>query len=509
MPLITYFKIIEASKAGIIPLEMIIFAGGLIVGLYFILEFIYFLVLGTITISFLLNGDSFRWLETLPILQDSRKKICFAACFRSFDIPLIAIGAALPIYFSIFTLNIFVVIVSVVISILNILFSFSLLVILGEKFARFTKGTEIDTKRSNVVRTLSMVSYIVASIGIATFVNIGLQYVTKMFDALASARDLSAWVSIFSLIPYPFAPGYLLVAASSPIIIPNSLWISTLIGVGLLGILTWLFYRRALHVLRSVITTEPQGVSLKRGSVPHGKVESFKISPCTPVQAFRRKDLATVSRDVQSLTFIILPLMIPFITLLIPFLIVLGGGDFGSPSGPLLYVWNFATFACISSSIAMIAGLSNLENTGGTISASLPILTRHQAKAKLSVMIPIQLTGFILPIIMFLINSIPIVMFATLPFITTLLLASFLLKVRLFGRLKYKYVLEEVQMSHKVTKWILVLLVDIGIWALIALPGYVLFQAMNLENILALLLTVGGMGLVVCYFIFNRMFPRR
>jgi hypothetical protein len=99
-------------------------------------------------------------------------------------------------------------------------------------------------------------------------------------------------------------------------------------------------------------------------------------------------------------------------------------------------------------------------------------------------------------------------MFATLPFIIALLLATFLLKVKLFGRLKYKYVLEEVQMSHKVRKWFLVLLVDFGIWALIAFPGYFLIQAINLEYLLTLLLAAGGAGLIVCYFIFNRMFPR-
>jgi hypothetical protein len=79
-------------------------------------------------------------------------------------------------------------------------------------------------------------------------------------------------------------------------------------------------------------------------------------------------------------------------------------------------------------------------------------------------------------------------------------------KVRLFGKLRYHYVLEEINGEKKIQKWIAVLLTDLGLLGVLLISASVLNSNLSYATILCLLEEAGAAAILVV--VFNRMFPR-
>ncbi|MHA1562773.1 MAG: hypothetical protein ACTSPA_11670, partial [Promethearchaeota archaeon] len=88
-------------------------------------------------------------------------------------------------------------------------------------------------------------------------------------------------------------------------------------------------------------------------------------------------------------------------------------------------------------------------------------------------------------------------------------LLTLLLRVRLFGKMKYKYVLGEINLGAKIWKWILIVIVDIIFYIIIIIAFPVILLAYGLA-ILSLVLIVGEIIILfILRFFFNRMFPKK
>ncbi|GAH83987.1 unnamed protein product, partial [marine sediment metagenome] len=219
-------------------------------------------------------------------------------------------------------------------------------------------------------------------------------------------------------------------------------WITTIIGVVLSILLTRFTYKRALKAMRTVtssaaLETKKKTTSKKK---PEKEIEVL-IKIRSPIKAYIHKDLSTTTRDIQTFMFVIMPFILPFMTL-IPILTSVSGIG-ASYYEDYIVIWAFLTMYQPMISMMLISGFLNMEDTGAEILSSLPINPRDQAKAKLFLVGSIQTISYFLPIFLFIGN--PEFLNYLLSFITwypvvlTLLLSMFQLKIRFFGRMKYKF----------------------------------------------------------------------
>ncbi|MHA1843469.1 MAG: hypothetical protein ACTSWE_04300 [Promethearchaeota archaeon] len=504
MPFFSFQYIFDMMKEGEGSGISILFIGNLIFSMTFIIQFLYIFLLGLFNVSTMMSGDVFRWLETLPISKEQLRKIGLMTIFRSLDLPLIALIVVFPVMMLIRTLSLLVFISSLLISILNVMFSFSLLVIIGEKLNKIMTIGDVNSKKTIFLRIFSMLSYIFISFG-TVFV---LQGFFTSLEGLIQANFIlksSLWFNILlSLIPFPFSSGYFITLMIYAIEGSIELWISSLVGLSLFTIITIKIYKMALRSLKTITTPELRSIPSHRKEEAPGK-ESIKIERSTPIKAFLRKDLLTATRDLQTLMFLIMPLIFPFF-FAIPILIN------AQDEMEVIYMFGLLVFMSPFISLMLISGLLGMEESGSTLLAALPIYPRDQAKAKLYLILIVLSLSFLLQIILSFFNaqfsSLFIFIPVSLPLIWASTLLAFILKVRFFGKLKYKYVVEEIHPDHKILKWIgLIVITYLFISLSILLPGF-LYYMQGVPSFILSLLGVGFLELGLMYFIFNRIFPK-
>ena len=503
LPLVAYFKIGEYLELGIYSINTIFFVSSLLFMLFFGMIILYMLMFGLVSTSSFMSGNAFRWLQTLPFSKKNLKKIGFMTIFRNLDIPLILLIAGFPIIMLIATQNILVFFTSFLISIVNVIFSFSILVLIGEKMSYLFSESKGTSKKANIVRIITMLGYFIIMFTTGFIFSWGINAIDVFFNIFTTSQPSIALNILLSLIPYPFAPAYLISLSTIPNHVHPLLLISTLVGVTLFIVLTWVFLKVTQKALHSAISTE-----IKTEEVEKKEIQ-VELKPITPIKAYLRKDLISSIRDIQSFMFIFFPIFYPLILVL-----TLQGPILSEITGPegILILWSIVLLVYLFIPPMLTAGFLNLEESGSSTISSLPIIPRDQAKAKIILMFSIQgisLT-FISIILTLLTNSILVLLLflVSLPFAWILLLFMFEMKIKLFGQMKYKYILEELQKEHKITKWISMILSEFAIYFVILTTGTILFISYDIITTLITLFIIGVSGLSILVFVFTRMFPK-
>ena len=296
---------------------------------------------------------------------------------------------------------------------------------------------------------------------------------------------------------------------TAPDQIPIGLFFTTIIGFTMFILITWGTYKVAIRNLISATSAEVKGI--KAGElfiVPEEEIQ-VEIKTKSPLKSYIQKDLITASRDFQTLMFLIMPIIIPLF-MIFSFVGPIGE-DISSPAG-IMITWSIILIFSIIVPAMLISGLLNMDESGATILASLPVIPRDQAKAKLILISVIQLMSFtILTVVLTIItNSILLLVLflATIPIVWIFLFLMFEMKMRLFGKMKYKYVIEELNKEHKVIKWILMLLVQIGLYFVISILSFTLFNIFGIEGTALGLFIIGMIGFMSLVFVFTKMFPK-
>ena len=458
LPISTYLEAKGALGNPLISPDSVLIPGSILFGAFFIMQLLYLTMLGMFSIAAMMSGEAFRWYETLPISKDKLRKLGFMTVFRNLDIGLITMTLAFPIIMFIISLNIILALIAVFISIINVMFSFSVLVLIAERISRVLKVSEAGSKKATLIRIFTMLSYMIVIFSAIFFIQ-GIITASRDFFYLSASLEIPFLVKILmSLIPYPFAPGYLLTLAIEPTSFSAIFWITTIIGVALSILLTRFVYKRALKAMWIVTSSAALETKKKTTSKKTAEKEiEVLIKIRSPIKAYIRKDLSTTTRDMQTFMFVIMPFILPFMILIIT---MSSSGLGASYYEDYIVIWALLTLYQPMISMMLTAGFLNMEDTGAAILSSLPILPRDQAKAKLFLLGSIQTISYFLPIFLFIGN--PEFLNYLLSFITwypvvlTLLLSMFQLKIRFFGRMKYKFVVEEVNPEKKVIKWIII-----------------------------------------------------
>jgi predicted permease len=313
-------------------------------------------------------------------------------------------------------------------------------------------ASSVKSKKSSAIRIVTLLGFILLSMSTGFLINWAFSSIGFFFQVFSSIQNANLFNYILSLIPFPFAPAYLIALSSIPTIGDLSLWITSIIGMGILSFLTYLVYKKVIKSLRSVTETEEE---YKTGIIEYDvKTDSIlEIKTMNPIKAYLRKDLVTATRDFQTFLFLVMPLIIPII-MTFSFVFSLGSTPVDN-----IYVIIVSLTLLMNSvyiSLMVVSGLLTMEETGATIISSLPIVPRERAKSKLYILFTIQTLSHLIPniILLIVLNNIEVFLigFMMLIIVWNLLFNAFLLKIRLFGKMKYKYTIEEINKNHKIRK---------------------------------------------------------
>ncbi len=503
LPFFSYQDVFNLLMNGNTSHISILFAGSIVFTITFGIQFLYLFLLGLFNVSSMMSGDVFRWLETLPFSKETLRKIGFMTLFRSFDLPIIATITIFPIMMLIRTLNLVVFCVCLIISILNILFSFSLLILIGERLNRIMNLGDLSSKKATFIRIFSMLSYVAVSFGTAFILQWAFSSVNLILQSDLSLQSSVLFNVLLSIIPFPFASGYLVALVTYTLEVPIELWISPLIGLGIFTLITLKTYKSALNSLRTVTSSEIRTAKRKKKKEVPEEIK-VEIEVMTPIRAYLRKDLTTATRDIQTLMYLIMPFIFPF---LFAFPIILNTPE----SLNFIIIWGILILITPFISLMLTSGLLGMEESGATLLASLPIIPRDQAFAKLYLIFLIQTLSFLIQVIIFItygdIITYLLLIPASLPVVWTSTFLAFIIRVRFFGKLKYKYVVEDVHPEKKILKWILTIILIYLFDSIYIVLGAIVNFLFGFIYFLLLIVGFGALGVLLMYLIFNRMFP--
>ncbi|MFX0011442.1 MAG: type II CAAX prenyl endopeptidase Rce1 family protein, partial [Candidatus Hermodarchaeota archaeon] len=512
LSIIMYFEILGTFSPAY-PLEGKIFIYSFFLWINLIITIFYVFLFGLFTTSSLMSGTAFKWLQTMPVSRNDLKRLGFMTLFRNLSVPVIIMMFSFPIVLFIITLNVYTFLTSLISSFLITILSISLLIIVGDRFSRVFAESNRKSGKANILRIISLIGFFFIAFGSSLIINIGMNAIIDLIVSFGTNPPSQLLNMVLSFFPLPFAPGYLigLTMISDPI--PVSLLYSSLYGMGILAVITYLIYRVAIRSLSSVTTFEidlsETKKETKRKKKKKLKQDLIEVKITSPVRSYIRKDLIASTRDYQSLIFLLMPLVFPIIMILSMQAVV-----FEEVSSPfsIMILWMIILIASQFIPPILVGGLLNLEESGSSTLASLPLEPRDQAKGKLFLMLAIQGISLSLMAIFLTVISqsfyILVLILGTLPIAWAQLLFVFQMKVRLFGTMRYKYVLEEVNTRHKLLKWISIIGADLGVCIFIIILGFTFFLTLGIIPATLILFFLGLIGLSTVVYTFTKMFPK-
>lgn len=505
-PIQTFLKISAGISQGI-PVHWALLIGTLMTGLFFLLQVAFMIIFGMLQAGAIVNGESFKWLATLPVSEKDLEKVVLFTFIREVRTQLIVLFFVFPIGTAIGSQNVWMTLIAFGISFINLLFGFSFLVIIGEKINRTLFENDINTGKATVIRIATILGMGLGSMVVVLVVEFSLIYIDQIF---VQPPIYSSWFDILnivlSIIPFPFGGNYLLTAILIHDQIPPMLWISSIVGVILFIKLTWSMTNRALKTLRNIIYQEQK-------KFIQDKIETKPpaIVSTTPIKAFMKKDLSICTREYQSMMFLIMPLILPLIGL---FAVSFGsGGDTAMVfEDRISMVLVLGMIYIMIGAVMLITGLLSNESSGASTAASLPIVIRDQAMAKFGfVLIECPIAVMIFTFAIFDINHIWEVLglfIIMLPLGPIYALIALLLKVRMFGKMKHGYILEDINFEYKIVKWVLLFVIEIAL-SIVAMIGSFVLLELGMNYLFLGFLIPEVILSVLLYIVFNRMFPHK
>ncbi|MFX0181307.1 MAG: hypothetical protein ACFE78_14065, partial [Candidatus Hodarchaeota archaeon] len=505
-PLMAYMDISRFLVDVPVHHQISIFIKSLTFEIFFTLQFLDFFLMGIFNLINIMSGEIFEWFKTLPLPRKKLKRLAFITIFHNFDLPIMANIFVFPVMMLFATQNIIIFLVSLGTSIMNITFSISILIILGEKVARLIKRQNLKAKKSLFVQILNTFSYAIIIFGSILVIQIILSSMAPIIVASLNLYRSPLYNAILSLIPFPFNPSYLISLFTVPSEIQVPYWLNPLFGLGLYLIVIYVLFRKALKSLNNIISLKYKF----NKNVLSGKKDELRIHTSSKIKAFIRKDLIIASRNIQTFMSFIMPIIMSFVFMIFFNISFTDGVDLLSRD--LYYSWIVLLGFSLVLSGMTVYNLLNMEATGRTIIGSLPIVFRDHAKAKLVILIIIQIIATLAPTLVYISHyrfiELLITVLATLPFVLIFLILTFLLRVRLFGKKRYSYVLEEILPENKMGKWALIFVFEYMLYYLIILISNFLYFSDNFIVLFLTLFTLSAIFTVILKSIFDKFFPK-
>jgi len=514
LPVLTYMQIVDYLEDIPLSAENIFLTGSIFFGLYFVLQFFNFILMGLLESGILMSGSIFDWFETLPISRDKLHKLAYLTIFRTFDIPLIVIILGFPVIMLIMLIdtggNLWIFFVCLGISILNTLLSFNLLILFGEKLSRILSSHQSNSKKATIIRMVTIIGYLIFILGSVYTVQWALNSLDILFSFGIYFKYAPLTNLILSLIPYPLNPSFLIAFMIDPLEATLFHWINIFLGLGLLILLTLWTYLKVTQTLNKITFTEHK--NLKTITL---KEPEIKIKKRSQIGAFLLKDLYIATHDLKIFMSTIMPIILSCIFSFSFNLNITSGPIFLERD--IFFNWiGLMIFMPIIISM-LVYGIVDIDISGESILASLPVDRRSQAKAKIILLLIPQTFAVLTPCFIYIKNPKFLILLCTsiisLPLIWLMVILTFELKILYFGQKKnytdgkYKYIINELNPENKLLKWAYIVSVQyiISFW-LISL-AYIFFMLQIFISFLWVYVLVIFMGFISVIILFNRMFP--
>lgn len=505
IPLLTYFQVLDFINEATYPIELILFAGSLLFGIFFLFQFFNFFIMAMLNNMKILSGDIFKWFETLPVPREKLKKLILLTIIRSLDIPLIVITISFPVIMFIGTQNILIFLASIVVSILETIFSFSLLILFAERLNRVINVNKIGSKRTHIIRLINLASYIIIVSGSVFLIQWALSSIDTFFILFFRSFSPTLIIMILSMIPFPIAPGYFLSSFIAPNRIPGFIWYNILIGFTLFLILTYLIYYKSTKNVQKT-TYSKLKVDYHLDTIDAKDMVKIKIKP--PIQAHIHKDLLIASRNLNTFLSLIMPIVIGFIFTFTYYSTNIGG------TTPFQFNFVLNMFVILGFNIfisgMIVNGLLSMEESGSGILASLPLIPREQAYAKLTLMFLIQTISVLAPSLMYLGTNVFFISLLTalwaLPFVLVLLFIMFELRIYLFGRSVHFFVIEEILPEKRIRKWLGIFSIEYFIYFVIVNITSTVYVFGGVELLFLVVIFFTLTGFILCFLVFKNIF---
>ncbi|MFW9824878.1 MAG: hypothetical protein ACFFE4_18195 [Candidatus Thorarchaeota archaeon] len=503
VPLLGYFEIADILINSLIAIDLIIFHGSLFLGLFFTLQFFNFILMGMLEVGTIISSPSFEWLKTLPIPRNKLKKIMLLTIFRSFDIPLIVIIVAFPVVMYIGTSSVIILLISIGISIINAVFSFSILIIIGSRMSRILVINRLNSRKSHAIRILNFLIYAVVILGSMYLIQWAFSSIDAFFIMFMNLDSPAQTNLILSSIPYPFNPCYLILDVIVANRTPEQLWWTSIIGFVILILITFGIFKIASHQIKKLAFLEVNNSSPK-------KEIHVDIKTTTPFRAHLRKDIAQMMHDFKSFITIITTFLLSF---LFSYYFNLNNIGRFVPTETLIYTtWVGLLLISPIISTLLIFNFLSFEETGQSILTSLPIIPRDQARAKLFLILIFQTSAVLFPTLMYIadlkFSTLFLATLAAIPLIWIFTLILFETKVNYFGKKRDYYVIEEVNPTNRMFKWTIILCLQYIVSFWIISFTFNLYMFFNFAVMLSFWIFVSVIGLIASAVIFLQMFPK-
>jgi hypothetical protein len=281
------------------------------IGLYQTMSLVILLVFGLLFMAQLMKGDIFRLLATLPMDQKGNQRVVLYMLFRMYGAPFVVMLLAFPVGGFLLTWSVTFLVMSILANALLLVFIAFVLVVVSDALARKVFSANA-TRGATVLRIAVMGSYIVVMMSVSLALTFMIDFVSDLYvtERLAGG-DGDLINAVMSMIPFPFSGGYMVALSVIPTgEVAPMIYVTTAIGIGILALMTYGVRRVGLRVLERVAKgQEMPGV----GPGHVALVGDIKIAIRKPVSAFMRNSILVSSRDMGSLIYLIMPIMLPFI----------------------------------------------------------------------------------------------------------------------------------------------------------------------------------------------------
>ncbi|MFX1413179.1 MAG: CPBP family intramembrane glutamic endopeptidase [Promethearchaeota archaeon] len=490
------------------PTETTLFIYSFVFSIFFIMSILYVLLMGLFSTSAFMSGNAFKWLQTLPFSKKELRKLGYVTVFRNMDVAIITMIIGFPIILLIMTQDFVLFLICLVSSVINAVSAFSILIILSQKMANIFSESKVNSKRTYLLRIVTMGGFFILAFGTSFILTLLLNSIDTFFLMFPTNDSALLLNRILSFIPYPFGISYVMAFFTTPGTIPLDIIFTSMIGFALSIALAFLLYRVAIKQIKSATKTEIEIEKPKKRKISIEEI-SIEIKTISTTKSFIRKDLISTTRDYQSFIFMIMPIVYPVILILsMGYVITQEVSSIDS----IIILWSIIVAVNQFIPFMLVAGFLNMEESGSTILSSLPLLSREQARAKIYLTLTIQAIGLGLMGIVLMIMTqsllLLVLFLLTIPIAWILLLYTFEVKISLFGKMKYKYVIEEVHKGRKVLKWIVIVGSELLIYFTIIIIEFNLLAIYGIMGMIIGLIVIAIVGLGSLYYVFTKMFPK-
>jgi hypothetical protein len=493
-PIFAFDHIQQALAQGINQ-SWTLLIGSIFFAVFFVMQSILLIIFEVFFSSGIIAGDGINWLSTMPLRKEELRKVLFFSYLRGLDWPIGAMVFILPIGVAIITQNIVSILIAIMLSVLNILFTIGLLTIFGQKITRIFRAESMNDKKTTIIRVAVLISYIFLLMAAI----LSMQFLPELLQPVFYNTPLEYTDTLnilLSLIPFPTNGAILLSLTAVNPTNRNVLILTSLAGLTFFAVFIRLTLRKSLQIMDNILKIQEvksdSGIKITTNDV---KI----IKPKNAVEAFFNKEKNNASRDIQLIMWFIIPIVY---ALLATFMFFDNGTYF------------ISQFYMLLSVLFIVIGISRTDSDGVTITASLPMRTRDQALAKFrwfyyivipSYLVPIPIIWYIQPELG-LSNMLITIFYIPLGPIMGILL--FCLKIRLFGKMKYKYVIDELNKEYMVLKWFLLGIIMFALGIGMSIVTGVTLETGGLTYYIPTFLGIDIGFAIFAYSIFNYMFPR-